>query len=940
MTRLLLPGSSRADRLVVRPWDAGSPFEIRGFGGDDTLIGGDGADLLSGDEGDDRLRGGAGRDSLSGGDGRDDLDGGSGDDTIDGGADDDTLAGGSGRDLLLGGAGRDTLGGGDGQDSLSGGADGDRLDGQDGEDLLAGDSGRDTLDGGDGDDTLTGGEEEDSLRGGDGDDLLAGDAGDDLLAGGAGHDRLSGGAGEDAALFRGRSADYAITVLGEGVLRVEGLRGSARQDGSDTVEGVEWLRFADATLSADTTPPAVAILGLVEDTGTPGDGLTADRTPTITGTATPGARVELFRDGVAIGQAQAGADGGWAVTDAAGGAGLADGAYTYTARVTGRFGQVAEGAAPLQVAIDATAPAAPTLRLVSSSDTGAAGDGVTALGFVDLAGTAEAGATLRVAGSDTSLVVGADGTFLLKDVALAPGANAVTLLVTDAAGNLATGTFEVVRDAVAVDDPVLAWNHMALEAIRTAGSVTAYATRVLALESAAVQDAIAAIEGTRTLMVALDAPEGAPAGAAAAAAAHRILATVYGAQSATFDARLALDLARYEAGGARDAAVEFGRSVADAILAMRAGDGWDATAAFPGGTDPGEWRPTPPAFQPAHLPHWGGVQTWAIDSGDQFRPAGPPALDSAQYAADFEEVKRLGAIDSTERTADQTEIARYWRDQAGSYTPAGRWAQIAEEVLADLGTSTATNAWVMGVLNMIQADGAIAAWDAKYTFGSWRPITAIQLADTDGNPLTVADPGWRPLLTTPNHPDYLSGHATCSAASAFVLTYMLGEVAFENESVGLPGVTRSFDNFVDAALEAGKSRIYAGIHFDFANRDGIATGEKVAEYGYARLTAETDSFDPVLLLAGAPGGALAAPPVLSGLAFDNRAGLDAVQVRLNGGAARDVAVDGLGRFALDLAGLFGPLADGAHEVVVTAWDAAGNAAAPVAFAFTLDDPFG
>jgi hypothetical protein len=802
-----------------------------------------------------------------------------------------------------------------------------------GDDTIIGGREDDTLDGGAGDDLIFGSTGRDSLLGGTGDDALHGGAGDDMLAGGAGQDLLVGGGGIDTARYLGNAADYQVIDLGGGSFIVTGIGGLGLQDGTDLLQGVERLTFADRTVVAGT-PEAPVITGLGLDTGIAGDGITADRTPLLTGTAAPGLRVEVFRDGTSIGKTWADAEGQWSLEDRRGG-GPGEGAHSYTAIATGRSGIDSAASPPLEVVVDSTAPAQARVGLAASSDTGAVGDNATGFAFVTIAGTAEAGATLTFGG--TVVTVGADGRFSLADIALDAGLNRFTISIADAAGNTTQQTLDITRDATPIVDPVLSWNHAALEAIKTAGSVTAVATRVLGMESAAVLDTLAAIDGTRTLMVNLDAPEGISSYAAVVSAAHRVLSSLYPAQAGTFDAKLAADLALVPDGPAKAQAIEFGRSVADAVLAIRAVDGSDRVVTYEGGTDPGEWRPTPPAFLPAHQPQWPDVTPWALERGDQFRPDGPPPLDSAEYAAAFNEVKTLGERNSTVRTAEQTEIAFYWRDQAGSYTPAGRWAQIAEEVLADGGYSTATNAWVMGVLNFVQADGAIAAWDAKYTYGSWRPVTAIRLADTDGNPLTEADPAWNSLLTTPNHPDYLSGHATCSAASAYALTMMLGEIAFSNESVGLPGVTRHFDNFIDAALEAGKSRIYGGIHFDFANVDGIETGRQVAEFGVARLSAEADTFAPVVLLGTQPGMQAAGPPVLQGLAFDNRDGLDVVMASLDGGAARAVAIDAKGGFVLELEALFGPLASGAHSLRVTAEDAAGNDAAPVVVAFSYLD---
>lgn len=801
-----------------------------------------------------------------------------------------------------------------------------------GDDTIIGGQENDTLNGGGGDDWIIGVQGRDSLIGGSGHDSLFGGGGDDMLMGGGGFDLLLGGGGTDTARYLGNAADYQVIDLGGGSFIVKGIGGAGLADGTDLLLDVERLAFADGTVVAGT-PAAPVITGLAIDTGLAGDGITADATPLVTGTAAAGVRVEVFRDGVSIGRTRADDDGNWSLEDRRGG-GPGDGEYSYTAVAIGRSGQESAASAAYEVTVDTTAPGQASIGLANSSDTGALGDGATGFAFVTLTGTAEAGAVILF--GDKAVDVGADGRFTLADIALDAGLNSFSFTITDAAGNSTAQTIDVVRDATPIVDPVLSWNFATLEAIKAAGSITGVATRVLGMESAAVLDTLAAIEGTRTLMVNLEAPEDISAYAAVVSAAHRVLSTLYPSQAATFDAKLAADLATVPDGPAKDQAIDFGRTVADAVMAIRAIDGADKEFIEPGSTGIGEWRVLPPNIGGLN-PQWGDVTPWALERGDQFRPDGPPDLTSAEYAAAFNEVKELGAINSATRTADQTEIARYWRDQSGSYTPAGRWAQIAGEVLADGGYSTSTNAWTLAVLNFVQADGAIAAWDAKYTFNAWRPITAIQLADQDGNPLTEADPNWRPLLTTPNHPDYLSGHATCSAASAYALTMMLGEIAFSNESVGLPGVTRSFDNFIDAALEAGKSRIYAGIHFEFANVDGIETGRQVAEFGVARLSAEADTFAPVVLLGAQTGMAAAGPPVLEGMAFDNRDGLDFVMASLDGGATRQVAIDAKGRFTLDLEALFGPVAPGAHSLVLTAEDAAGNDATPVVVAFSYVD---
>jgi hypothetical protein len=328
----------------------------------------------------------------------------------------------------------------------------------------------------------------------------------------------------------------------------------------------------------------------------------------------------------------------------------------------------------------------------------------------------------------------------------------------------------------------------------------------------------------------LDAPHAISATAAVAAAAHRILTYTFPTQTAAFDSDLAQSLTAVPDGARERAGVAFGEAVADALIALRAEDGSDATVTYAGGTEAGEWRPTEPGFLPALSPQWGAVTPFALASGDQFRPQGPPDLTSAEYAAAFEDVKRLGSAASPERTDDQTEIALFWADGPGSYTPPGHWNQIATEIAEIKGLSGRDSALMLAELNVALVDAGIAAWDAKYTYGSWRPITAIRLADTDGNEATMADPGWSPLLTTPNHPEYVSGHSTFSGAAAAVLTDFFGDIPFSTTSVTLPGVTRDFDSFAAAANEAGRSRIYGGIHFEFSNQDGLALGRDAGDW--------------------------------------------------------------------------------------------------------------
>jgi hypothetical protein len=221
-----------------------------------------------------------------------------------------------------------------------------------------------------------------------------------------------------------------------------------------------------------------------------------------------------------------------------------------------------------------------------------------------------------------------------------------------------------------------------------------------------------------------------------------------------------------------------------------------------------------------------------MSTDGHFRPPGPPALASAQYAADYNEIKALGAAVGSTRSSDQSEIALFWADGSGTETPPGHWNSIAQQVGVAQGNTLEDNARLFALLNLAMADAAICAWDAKYTFDFWRPVTAIRNGDLDGNPATEADPAWSSFIVTPPFPDYVSGHSTFSGAASAVLAMFYGtdHIAFTTGSDFLPGVTRSFVSFSSAAEEAAASRLYGGIHFRSANEDGLHAGQDIGAW--------------------------------------------------------------------------------------------------------------
>jgi hypothetical protein len=392
-----------------------------------------------------------------------------------------------------------------------------------------------------------------------------------------------------------------------------------------------------------------------------------------------------------------------------------------------------------------------------------------------------------------------------------------------AAINLASGIGLSIRADVVTD-----WNNAALDAIRAGNTAPPIASRSLAILHASIYDAVNGIARTHEPYLVQSAVSGsASRQAAASAAAHEALVNLFPARISTFDALHAAILAGIPNGPQKTAGIVWGESVANQILAARANDGWNASVPPPGGSGPGVWVPTPPLFLPYALPQWGFVRPFAMNSSSQFRPPGPPSLDSQQYADDYDEVKELGAAVGSTRTEEQTEIALFWADGAGTETPPGHWNSIAQIIADERGNTLEQNSRLFALLNIAMADAAICAWDAKYEFHFWRPVTAIAFAEPGLN--------WMSFIVTPPFPDYVSGHSTFSAAAATVLPLFYGteDLPFTIGSDFLPDVYRSFPTPFAAAGEAGDSRVYGGIHFRTASEDGLQAGISIGEWTYA-----------------------------------------------------------------------------------------------------------
>jgi hypothetical protein len=381
------------------------------------------------------------------------------------------------------------------------------------------------------------------------------------------------------------------------------------------------------------------------------------------------------------------------------------------------------------------------------------------------------------------------------------------------------------------------WNLNAQAAIvGTAAQGPTVAILHFAMVQGAVYDAVNAIEGGYEPYLgapAMAGPEDS-VDAAIAAAAYRVLVTLFPDQRADLDAKLALTLDGIPDGTAEDGGIEVGEAAAAAMLVARADDG--RFTAFPvvQGTEPGQWRSTSflpdgtPVVEPA--PWVGNVDPFVIRSAVELRTDGPDPLTSRAYRRDFREVKRVGALESTVRTEDQTEAAIFWQANAAMlYNTMMRQLVDTQE----LDVVDAARLFAMG--DMAGADGAIACWNDKYYWSSWRPVTAIRLADTDGNDATVADPEWAPLfssappLVTPAFPEHPSGHACVSGAIVETLKdfFGTGKVGVSLFSP-LTNTTREFTRLSKVIHEVIDARVWAGIHFRTADQQGYGIGKKVA----------------------------------------------------------------------------------------------------------------
>jgi hypothetical protein len=395
------------------------------------------------------------------------------------------------------------------------------------------------------------------------------------------------------------------------------------------------------------------------------------------------------------------------------------------------------------------------------------------------------------------------------------------------------GTIAVADDSVkASGNAVTSWNAVAIQVVPVDPGAL-LDSRAFAIMHAAVHDAVNGVKRRYQPYTANLSSPGASVEAAIAAASRDVLVALSPSQQPTIEFAYAAALLAIPDGAAKDEGIALGQQSAAANLARRLGDGADTASGpdyVPTG-EPGDYDFTPPfdgqPFGPIALfPGWGNVTPFAINLADH-QLDGPDALDSQEYARDFNFIKSIGRLDSRWRGREKTDIALFWFE----LSPTG-WNRIANTILVQENSDVWKSARVMALVNFALADGYIAGFDAKYDFRFWRPITAIRRAAEDANDATTADESWLPLHTPvfyiPPVPDYPSTHTVLGAAAAEVLIRNFGDrVSFSVTSTTLPGVTRHYRSFTHAAWENGLSRVYGGIHFLRAVEDGFKQGKGI-----------------------------------------------------------------------------------------------------------------
>jgi hypothetical protein len=388
-------------------------------------------------------------------------------------------------------------------------------------------------------------------------------------------------------------------------------------------------------------------------------------------------------------------------------------------------------------------------------------------------------------------------------------------------------------------NPVLEWNQIFIDTLIATNTPNSSSQRLGAIVHSAIFDAYNGIERRYTPIFVHDqAPQGASRRAAVVAAAYTTLVSLFPSRTAALNASYAASLASLsdddgDGGQSRDRGVAWGTAVAGAVLAWRAGDGFSPSVPYPpftGGTALGQWRPTPPAFGPMSAQGLAFADPFVLASNTQFWPVAPRSLSDVEYANDFNTVKALGRATGSTRTPDQGALAVFWEGNASVH-----WNQAANQIARTHDLSLSASNRLLAVLNIAMADTAFTVWSAKRFFGAtpgevtWRPVTAIRLADSDGNADTTADPDWLPLINTPSHPEYPAGHPSLNGAAATVLlSHFDDQQRFTLTTSGLP--SREYRSITQARADGNNGRVWGGMHFPSTVAISDALGATIADY--------------------------------------------------------------------------------------------------------------
>ena len=385
-------------------------------------------------------------------------------------------------------------------------------------------------------------------------------------------------------------------------------------------------------------------------------------------------------------------------------------------------------------------------------------------------------------------------------------------------------------------DQVLEWNQIFIDTLIATSTANSSSQRLGAIVHTAIFDAYNGIERRYTpVFVQAEAPNGASRRAAVVAAAYVTLVGLFPARQAALEAKYTASIAALsddgeDGGQSRERGIAWGTEVANAVLAWRAADGFSAPyPAFTGGLAVGQWRPTPPGFGGMSAQGLAFTDTFVLVNSVQFQPPSPRMLVSSTYADDFNTVKALGRLTGSTRTADQSSLAVFWEGNASVH-----WNQAANQIARANHLSMSDSNRLLAVLNIAMADTAITTWSGKRFFGelstevTWRPVTAIPLADSDGNPDTAAEAGWLPLINTPSHPEYPAGHPSLNGVAATVLRLHFADEQLFTLTTGQ--TNRTYTSIAQARSDGNNGRIWGGMHFPSTIAISDAEGEAIAQY--------------------------------------------------------------------------------------------------------------